>query len=141
MRKCQLCGGKSASHTKFCNHCGKILQPVKNEIGKVKESAFDRTNEKNKHVQKDLMGESGEVPGDQKESNKVIETPSDIRSTETQTENIEHPKLNHKKKMIFFSHVTVALLFIGAYVLGDYLTSVNHLLNEFETAVGEKDTK
>src|SRR5690625_1379512 len=44
-------------------------------------------------------------------------------------------------KYLIISVAVVVLLLVGGYAYGSYATSVNHLLDDFEVAVKEKDTK
>lgn len=148
MKSCQYCGELIQTNAKFCNHCGKNLQePAPKSKQNVENTNVSKT--KDDHVS-DLDIEHANNMENKRSSDEEKEFTNDGKEgqssdtlTERKTEDNKPVKQtpNKRRKIIIFSSVAVVLLLIGTYVFGNYITSVNHLLDEFETAIEAKDTK
>lgn len=141
MKNCRSCGELVNSNAMFCNYCGENLQEDTFETEEVKEEKEKNTQstEPEKPPAKDASeNNTNNEPPNKKTSES---SQSADPSTNNQQPTTQKSPSNKKAKIIIFSSIAAVLLLIGTFVLGNYLTSVNHLLDEFETAIGDKDKK
>ena len=161
MRFCKFCGEQVQADVKFCNHCGGNLR----ESVETAQSAEGEVNDANRENLEQAMQadkeEAGrdseytvsnsEVPSASESSREAaapdLEAHSDDKessppassgaSASTQVKKKSNPKFT----IMLTSIITVAVLLIGGFLVGKSLTSVNHVLDEFEKAIQEKDTE
>lgn len=165
MRKCPHCHEEVSSNARFCNHCGKNISS--NEEQHVQEdltSSEEKQSEENTPVEhEEASEETHEEHAEEPTSTPPVEQEQELVEAE-QTEEIVAqegvsatseetvttvetsaaapvtPKSNKNKWYIGIVAI-IAVLGIGLYALGKSLTSETHLINNFEQAVEDGDTK
>ncbi|WP_042222020.1 zinc ribbon domain-containing protein [Oceanobacillus manasiensis] len=120
MEYCKHCGGEVAPDARFCKHCGETLS---------NEGASSEHTSNTYYSQQEGQEEPGQ---------------HDTQPLEQATApkgNANRKKLNKKTKIMLFSSAALILLLIGAYVVGNTMTSPKHVLNEFRSAIQDEDAE
>src|SRR5699024_91448 len=145
----------------FCNHCGKNLAEESNDTdatnqtqeesqenvtegadsGQVSEETEAKETADQAQVDEETQSSETTEPVSEEQPDDTEKSEAAATVVETREEKPEKPKKKGKMKYLVISAAVVVLLLVGGYAYGSYATSVNHLLDDFEEAVKEKDTK
>lgn len=120
MGYCDFCKKTLSTDAKFCKHCGNKMTPP----------------DKDNNV---ADGEEGE--GDQSADDRLekLEAKHDLTTDGESSEVPTSSSVSKRKKWYILSTVALFVLLIGAYFIGNYMTSAQHALEEFKEAIEDED--
>jgi uncharacterized membrane protein YvbJ len=130
MKNCQFCDKEVQEDIKFCNHCGKSL--VAEPPGEQVDSSVERNgNVVDSESDPAKTASISGVEGESKQEQVKTTTPPKSKVTKPQPKGL---------KIALIAAAAIIILLIGTYYVGKSSTSVTKLINDFETAIEEKDT-